>query len=434
MKTNKRGVSLIVLVITIIIMIIIAGAIILALNGSGIVGRATEAKTKTNEAQIEEDNQMVKMEAMLNQTGKVYEEGEGQNKRTAMILPGLAIKPSGEGRELKVNTIETGLVAVDSNLNEYVWIEVPKTEAVYGAGNLNLDTNKAEDLAVIEEKLNEYSSAYNSNGTTTDGDEWYGWNDKNGSNWPDKNEIITKEMAEETPSLKINNKGCGLTYDEYYALKNKMLSSIYTNGGFWIGRYEAGTDTPRASKNDELTTVKSQINKYPYNHLTIIQAQSLASKMNTALGTTSSLMFGVQWNLVCKYIVENSNLNQSNMSDSRIWGNHVDTRFTIDRGKYYDSGTTWLEYDTLENNIKANLTSKLLTTGATDRNSILNIYDFAGNIMEWTLQHTNANEQYPCALRGGYYSHFSGNVSVIRRLESYPSFTSISYGFRVTLY
>ena len=43
MKTNKRGVSLIVLVITIIIMIIIAGAIILALNGSGVLGRATEA-------------------------------------------------------------------------------------------------------------------------------------------------------------------------------------------------------------------------------------------------------------------------------------------------------------------------------------------------------------------------------------------------------
>ena len=48
MKTNKRGVSLIVLVITIIIMIIIAGAIILALNGSGMLGRANTAKTKAD--------------------------------------------------------------------------------------------------------------------------------------------------------------------------------------------------------------------------------------------------------------------------------------------------------------------------------------------------------------------------------------------------
>ncbi len=41
---EKKGISLIVLVITIIVMIILAGAIILALNGSDIIGKATEAK------------------------------------------------------------------------------------------------------------------------------------------------------------------------------------------------------------------------------------------------------------------------------------------------------------------------------------------------------------------------------------------------------
>ena len=64
MKTNKRGVSLIVLVITIIMMIIIAGAIILALNGSGILGQANKARTNTDEKTIFEQVNM----AVINST------------------------------------------------------------------------------------------------------------------------------------------------------------------------------------------------------------------------------------------------------------------------------------------------------------------------------------------------------------------------------
>ena len=37
----------------------------------------------------------------------------------------------------------------------------------------------------------------------------------------------------------------GLTSTEYTKLKQKMLKSVYENGGFWIGRYEAGITTNR---------------------------------------------------------------------------------------------------------------------------------------------------------------------------------------------
>ena len=47
---NKKGISLIVLVITIIVMIILAAAIILSLQSSGIIERANEAKAKTDVA------------------------------------------------------------------------------------------------------------------------------------------------------------------------------------------------------------------------------------------------------------------------------------------------------------------------------------------------------------------------------------------------
>ena len=52
MSTNK-GISLIVLVITIIVMIILAGAIILSLNNAGIIGNANKAVVATNEKQVQ---------------------------------------------------------------------------------------------------------------------------------------------------------------------------------------------------------------------------------------------------------------------------------------------------------------------------------------------------------------------------------------------
>ena len=57
MKT-KQGVSLIVLVITIIVMIILAGTIIISLNNSGILEKANEAVEETNLANVKELTQM----------------------------------------------------------------------------------------------------------------------------------------------------------------------------------------------------------------------------------------------------------------------------------------------------------------------------------------------------------------------------------------
>ena len=50
----KKGISLVVLVITIIVMIILAGAVILSLNNSGIISKAQEAVNQTNLKQLQE--------------------------------------------------------------------------------------------------------------------------------------------------------------------------------------------------------------------------------------------------------------------------------------------------------------------------------------------------------------------------------------------
>ena len=66
MKTrNKQGISLIVLVITIIVMIILAASVVITLSNSGIINRASEATGKTNRAQIEQYASIVWADAFM---------------------------------------------------------------------------------------------------------------------------------------------------------------------------------------------------------------------------------------------------------------------------------------------------------------------------------------------------------------------------------
>ena len=74
---NKRAISLIVLVITIIVMVILAGAIILSLNNSGIIDEANNAVDKTNEATIKEIAQLGWAEAYADYGADVAKLEEG---------------------------------------------------------------------------------------------------------------------------------------------------------------------------------------------------------------------------------------------------------------------------------------------------------------------------------------------------------------------
>ena len=187
--------------------------------------------------------------------------------------------------------------------------------------------------------------------------------------------------------------GCGFASEaEYNTAKKKMLKSVYQNGGFWIGRYEAGINSPRTSSGDTTLPALSQQNKYPYIRITCSQAQLLASKMSVNSNVTSSLMFGIQWQLVCKFLGNNATSLGDTISerkskirdDSTSWGNYRNSHFDLDRGQFStDTGKTWNSYTS--NTKKSSNSRVLLTTGASDRNKVLNIYDFAGNVWEFTL-------------------------------------------------
>ena len=256
-----------------------------------------------------------------------------------------------------------------------------------------------------------------------------------------------------------------LTSDEYTELKNSMLKSVYENGGFYVGRYEAGIGTNRTSEgptnSDGKYTIEgmpapvTKADAYPYTYVTRTQAQNLASKVNP--GTkTSSLMFGVQWDLVLAFMSKDTTkVNQENLkeliSDSTTIGNYINSTFDLNRGKYAQDGQLgkpWKNFDSALGSIVVSnettgkmkkteqssySTGILLTTGGTEQSKVMNIYDIAGNVREWTLE-KSSNASSPCAKRGGsYYNNGSGYPAASHSISSTTGASSV-VGFRLSLW
>ena len=172
---------------------------------------------------------------------------------------------------------------------------------------------------------------------------------------------------------------------EYNNAKKAMLKSVYENGGFYVGRYEAGISEFRTSNENEPTEVpSSKQNMIPYTNITRTQAKKLAEKVNSG-GYTSSLMFGIQWDLMLAFMQNKGGVDVSTLTtDSTSIGNYSNNKWSItnDKAKYSTDSTSWND----GSYTKEEEGAVLLTTGASDSFAKMNIYDVAGNVFEWTLE------------------------------------------------
>ncbi len=229
------------------------------------------------------------------------------------------------------------------------------------------------------------------------------------------------------------------THPEYMNIKYEVLESIYEYNGFWVGRYEAGTETLRTSTSQTLTPVVIQKGVYPYNRVTIAQAQEQAELLGVEGKYDASVIFGFQWDLILQFMDVSSEIGVDINSTSI--GNYSNTVFIISEGKYSsDSGKSYLEG---LNQTKTSTNEWILTTGATIEpvpggsdvtNNLLNIYDMAGNVGEWTLEKTPYT-YYPYNARGGNYFSHGASDTIYSRYQFFDSTTSHSgIGFRIVLY
>ena len=224
-----------------------------------------------------------------------------------------------------------------------------------------------------------------------------------------------------------------------------MLKSVYTYGGFWIGRYEAGiegttteTTNARTSSSARITIgtspkAISQKDAIPYNYVYCSEAQVLSKEMTPNSNYTSSLMFGIQWDLVCQYLKVKGGLTEADInSNSTSWGNYSNATRTItsDKAKQStDYGNTWKAITGTKP-----ASSVLLTAGATEETNKMNIYDFSGNEYEWTLEHATSRSDFPCASRGGFYLTTGFFYPVSGRDCSSMTNSDNLFGFRCALY
>ena len=356
MKENK-GITLVALIVTIIVLLILAGVTIAMLSGEdGVLNRAKQAKEIHEEAAEKELRRLTQMEASMNTENHDYYD---KNKDKAVIPAGFAVSQV-EGE----NTIADGLVIIDKNGNEFVWIPVNE--------NNTFERRPGYAEGVLQDI----------------------------SRFAEVDETGTNSKVEENQEIK----------DEAIA----MYSSVTTNGGFYIGRYEAGIESETPRENGDAITedrVVVQKDKNVYNWLgwsdsrvmTDITGGAVELARNFAkeqgLDTTkvhSTLCYGVQRDTALNFI------------DPGYQGYAQDS---TGKGNYY--------------------VSSFIKTGTNDNYKLKNIYDMAGNVYEWTMEVEDDNKRIR---RGGGYTNKGWNVPASYRSSLYTTDKAASIGFRISIY
>ena len=385
MKNNK-GITLVALVVTIVVLLILAGVSInLVLGNNGIIAKAKEAETKSAEASqndLKGMNGLVsEMEGALAGNGSTGSgsgngnTGSGNNfvtKNTEVTYPdGKVWIPEGfKVADDSASTVQGGVVIEDKDRNQFVWVPVA-TLADYKR------------------------TAYSTN-------------------------VATEETDTATNSIKINYSSS--KNSEYFteALPEDEKTSVERYKGFYIGRYEAGDKENTEAKtlrssNDVTKTVTIKANQAPYNNVTKTQAISLAEGFATKQGykAKTKLVSSYAWDTTIAFLQKVN----SDYGSSSEEGNYNDTTFS-----YTDI--------TGASKTKAEGSRVLVPTGQTT--PVCNIYDMGGNVWEWTTE-SSSNTGAPCALRGGIYvGDFADCPAGVRASNSVSA--DDGDGFRLTLF
>ena len=322
--------------------------------------------------------------------------------------------PSNDFKRVDGTDLDNGLVIEDKDGNQYVWIEVPKNTTVYKTAGVKITSFTNAEYTKIENDLHTYTTTYR-NGTTYT-DTWVA-DSNNSSDW--------------------------YTSTQYSDAKKKMLKSVYQNGGFYVGRYETGINPDKEKQRIFDTSEKLTVhdatqipvikaNAYPYTWVNRTQAQVLANSMNSG-DKTSSLMFGIQWDLILMFMHTKGNVSDNAINvDSTNLGNYQNNTWNITNKDVKYSTDDGINYNNCPYNKKKS-ESILLTTGGNNSFAHMNIYDIAGNVWEYTLEYTG-NTTRPCSLMGSYYQ-YKGTIPVSTR--EYLVATDYNFydlGFRVVIY
>ena len=371
-KNKDKGITLIALVITIIILLILAGISISALTNQGLFKNAKAAQNATEKAEKEQGQRLNEYEDEINK----YLNNNNEDEKLGLITDNInkelsktdntklkdekgnkIVVPAGFKIINGATTVDKGIVIEDvtetaTKGSQFVWVPV--------------GTITKADGTITEIKLNRYT--FDENGIPTAQDD----------------KIIDTYFQELEESNKGNTVAKSISDFKTSALKN---------GGYYIGRYEARTATARNAAGNTLTQIIEKGTENVYNYVTQLQAAQLSQNMYNSIKFTSDLMNSYAWDTAIVFI-QNCGTNS----------------------KY-----------SRQNSLNTGAVSQI----GTNVDIQCNIYDMASNIMEWITE-TCINSERPCVVRGGHY--YDSNFGANTRDSSIISLSDDHVGFRTLLY
>ena len=202
--------------------------------------------------------------------------------------------------------------------------------------------------------------------------------------------------------------------------------------GYYVSRYEIGlpdeiinnTNTFSKETNNKEGISVSKKGRIVWNFIDWNIAKSNAKNMYNNENVKSDLITNEEWDNLVNWIAEEDYRNSSE------YGNYVDSNFNFTGYYSIDYGVTY----SYGENVRKEVYNMILSTGSTERNKNKNIYDLAGNVLEFTDMYKYKNEKDRIITsyntRGGFYDEKEASI---RDIDSVSDANS-RQGFRVVLY
>ena len=387
---QEKGITLIALVVTIVVLLILAGvSISLVLNNNGVISKAKDAKNQYAEAQANEEKHFNEVTDWIDTKVGDTTGGGSVTKIDGVPIPegyyyvggtkakGLVISDNVADKEL-----DKGKENVRRDLagNQWVWVPVETPSSLYTTVDAGVKLSGSTGV-----KTTKYTNSEIISGITTRVKP----GDTSGHREPD----IVPESTNGDTDERAKTAGFSSLANMAETMKSdyeEMIASLEKYKGFYIGRYEL---TANGEKTGTTQTCGNGVNWYTlYKNCTTLAS---GSKVKTRM------IWGLQWDATCNWLDSSG----FSITDSSTWGNH--------------------------SNNTANGAGSKQNTGFSESWKANNIYDFAGNCDELTQE---AYRTCYRAYRGGWYNGVGSGYSVYNRNVSYPTSTKSEDGSRPALY